>query len=398
MNIVFLHRIWPAYGGGETVTKCLANEFVKRGHNVFVLYTKKSSHDDPDLDSRIVQTYIPDVHYDEKSSEFFVNKRLARNVNTFVDKYIIDYRIDIIINQWWPIEFLKDLKSRDKVKIIKCLHMDPDTHKVLNFSGVKGKILKTLLPLYRAIERRKHIYTLDTYVAYSDLLVFLAPSFLKFYREVKLNKSLVEKKTEYVYNPLVYDVKNEDENFLYKKENTVLFVGRLLEKHKQVSRILKIWKKIEIDGRFEDWKLQIVGDGVDRGLYENMINSLRLKRVTIEGFKYPLPYYQKASIFLMTSAYEGWGMTILEAQQNGVVPIAMDSYSSLHDIIDNGKNGIIVSDNDIDRFTEKLKKLMKDQELRHCMAQHGLESCKRYKVEVVVDKWEKIFSEMLNAI
>ena len=142
MVILFLHRIWPSYGGGETVTKCLANEFVKRGHKVFVLYTKRSSNDDPDLDSRIVQTYIPDVHYDEKSSEFFVDKCLARKVNTFVDKYIIDHHIEIIINQWWPVEFLENLKNRDRIKIIKCLHMDPDTRKVLDFSGIKGMVFK----------------------------------------------------------------------------------------------------------------------------------------------------------------------------------------------------------------------------------------------------------------
>lgn len=40
MNIVFLLRPWPVYGGGETVTIALANEFVKRGHIVHVLYTR----------------------------------------------------------------------------------------------------------------------------------------------------------------------------------------------------------------------------------------------------------------------------------------------------------------------------------------------------------------------
>lgn len=37
----------------------------------------------------------------------------------------------------------------------------------------------------------------------------------------------------------------------------------------------------------------------------------------------------------MTSAFEGFGMTLVEAQQYGVVPIVMDSYKSLHDIIKN---------------------------------------------------------------
>lgn len=42
MNIVFLLRLWPIYGGGETVTICLANEMAKRGHAVTVFYFKDS--------------------------------------------------------------------------------------------------------------------------------------------------------------------------------------------------------------------------------------------------------------------------------------------------------------------------------------------------------------------
>lgn len=39
MNILYIMRFWPVYGGGETITVTLANEFVRRKHNVFVVYT-----------------------------------------------------------------------------------------------------------------------------------------------------------------------------------------------------------------------------------------------------------------------------------------------------------------------------------------------------------------------
>ena len=116
----------------------------------------------------------------------------------------------------------------------------------------------------------------------------------------------------------------------------------------------------------------------------------------MEGFQNPLKYYEKASIFLMTSAYEGFPMALIESQQNGVVPIAMDSYSSLHDIIENDKNGIIISDNDIKGFVKALKNLMQNQDKRKIMAEEGLKSCKQYNVGVIVDKWERIFNELLS--
>jgi glycosyltransferase involved in cell wall biosynthesis len=44
----------------------------------------------------------------------------------------------------------------------------------------------------------------------------------------------------------------------------------------------------------------------------------------------------------MTSAYEGWGLTLTEAQQMGVVPIAFDSFGAVYDIIENEYNGLII--------------------------------------------------------
>ena len=41
MNILYVMRYWPVYGGGETITVTLANEFVKRGHSVYVVYTNQ---------------------------------------------------------------------------------------------------------------------------------------------------------------------------------------------------------------------------------------------------------------------------------------------------------------------------------------------------------------------
>lgn len=392
MHILFLHRIWPVYGGGETVTKCLANELIRRGHKVSVLYTKCSERDDSDLDARICQEIIPNVKFDENYSEFFVDKAEAKTVAKFLTSFVTVSQVDVIVNQWWPIEFVGDVNKVTRVKVIKCLHMDPDTKKVLSKDGLKGKILNTLLPFYRIIERCKHLYSLDKYLFHSDLLVFLAPSFLKFYRSQRPNDNCAHSKTDFVFNPLVYEVKGPIA--MEEKNKNVLFVGRLLEKHKQVSRILKAWCQIEGDNGFDDWTLQIVGDGPDRGMYEDMIYSLGLKRVSMEGFQNPLPYYRKASIGVMTSAYEGFPMSLVESQQTGVVPVAMNSYASVYDIVESGQNGVIVDDGDIDAFALALKDLMTDQGKRESMAREGLKSCKRYSTRKVVDKWEKIFYDI----
>lgn len=393
MNILFLHRLWPSFGGGETVTKCLASELIKRGHSVYVLYfkEKRNMSDSVNVDDKVIQNLIPGVSFDENSSEFFVNQKEAKYVSQFLVNYVKAKNIDIIINQWWPVEYHKDIQIKTNVKIIKCLHMDPDTRKVLtNIKGIKGSLIRALEPLYRIVERKKHLYSCDKYVTNVDKLVFLAPSYQDFYVSHTKVKD-VKYRTSFVYNPVVYSFKASKEDLINKKKE-IIVVGRLLEKHKQVSRILTAWNSID-DVRRNDWKLRIVGDGPDRLFYENIVSSQNIKDVSFEGFQNPLPFYKNASILLMSSAYEGWPMSIIEAMQNGVAVVAMNTFKSASDIIKNGENGILTS-SDIHEFSKAIQKLMINTELRRKLALNGMYSCSQYSVEKVVDRWINLFESL----
>ena len=272
--------------------------------------------------------------------------------------------------------------------------MDVDIKKAFDYSGVKGTIIKLLYPIYRFAEKRKNIWRCNKYYYYSDKFTFLAPCFLKSYAALS-GKNENDSKLDFVYNPLTYNTPITQEERA-AKENIVLVVGRLSERHKKITRILEAWKFVEQDRRFEDWKLQIVGDGEDRKLYENIVQKDSLQRVEMLGFKQPLPYYNKAKVFLMTSAFEGFAMTLGEAQQNGVALLVMDSYASLHEIVEDGDNGLLVKDGDVAEFTEKLKMLLKDDTLRNRLADKGLLTCQRFTVGKVVDKWEMIYNSLIN--
>ena len=204
-----------------------------------------------------------------------------------------------------------------------------------------------------------------------------------------------DNKLDFVYNPLTYNTAITSKE-REAKENIVLVVGRLSERHKKITRILEAWKHVELDKNFDTWKLQIIGDGEDRKLYENMIQEYCLQRVEMLGFKQPLPFYKKAKVFLMTSAFEGFPMTLVEAQQNGVALLVMDSYASLHEIVEDGDNGLLVKDGDVAEFTEKLKMLLKDDALRNRLADKGLLTCQRFTVGKVVDKWEMIYNSLIK--
>lgn len=245
MNIVFLMRVWPSYGGGETVTKCLSAEFIRRGHTCHVLYFKRMENrgDSINSDSRVIEYQINKILYDENSSEFFISKKDSNIVSQTLNQYIHKNKIDFVINQWWPVDFLKDIQKTTSAKVIKCLHMDPFTQKTITYPGLKGYFFRLIEPIYRYVELHKHIYSCDKYLKYSDKLLFLAPSFANRYKE-KGHLKKIHSRIDYCYNPLVYNVDKSNIK-LNAKENIVVVVGRLLEKHKKITRVLEAWEMIE---------------------------------------------------------------------------------------------------------------------------------------------------------
>jgi glycosyltransferase involved in cell wall biosynthesis len=397
MNILFLLRLWPIYGGGETVTICLANEMVKRGNNVSIAFfidsknINKLPYINPDINPIKIEG-ISD--FNEFSKEYFVRKDLSDKVSFELKNIVSANNIDLIINQWWPIEFYFNATVNTKVKVIKCLHLAPDIKKVFNGNDIKSIIGKVIYPLFRFVEKEKNLRYVDKHIKYSDKFIFLSPFFLEQYKNLR-NYSNLDKKLDFVYNPLVFDSFITTEEMSLKKKE-VLFVGRLIEGHKQVSRILKVWDLITRQGLASEWKLTIVGDGPDKLMYENTTKRMHLQNVFFEGRQDSFPYYKTASIFVMTSAYEGLAMTLLESQQNGVVPVVMDTFLSLHDIIEHKKNGIITEDGNIDSFAKELIMLMQDDNKRNMLATQAIESCKKFNIEVVVDKWESIFKDLVS--
>ena len=129
-------------------------------------------------------------------------------------------------------------------------------------------------------------------------------------------------------------------------------------------------------------------------LYKNLTKELNIKRVTFHGRQNPTSYYKKSKIFLMTSIIEGWGMTLIEAQQFGVVPIVSDTFSSLHEIITDKVNGRIVPKHEMALYESILKEVMMDSSQLNIMACNAILSVKKFSIERIVDKWLRVIDEI----
>jgi len=177
-----------------------------------------------------------------------------------------------------------------------------------------------------------------------------------------------------------------------KKEKTILFVGRLVWQ-KRLDRVLRIWKRLMDD--FSDWTLEIVGDGPERNLYENMASRLGLKRVTFEGSKSALSYFMRASIACITSSHEGFPLVALEAMRSGCVPIAYDSISTLRDVIAHGVDGFLVPAFSERKYEKILRFLMADTQARERVGKDAIKKSLHYGTKIIANKYISIFNEML---
>ena len=233
-----------------------------------------------------------------------------------------------------------------------------------------------MFPIYKMFYplRNKELYR--TVYRYSDNVVLLSNSFINQY----VNYAHLGDDSKFIVipNALSFDEYLPAKNILNKKKQ-VLLGSRLTETPKKISIAIKIWAEIEKDQALKKWNFKIVGDGSDRGCYERMARDLNLQRIEFCGRQNPQKYYEESRIFVMTSAFEGWGLPLTEDQQFGCVPI-----------IDNGVNGYVVAKWDVDGYAEKMKLLMNDSEKYQLMASNAIESSKRFDLKNIIQYWNNL--------
>lgn len=177
-----------------------------------------------------------------------------------------------------------------------------------------------------------------------------------------------------------------------EKRNEVVFVATLAP-WKGCDLLLAAWRKV--CQREKNWTLTIVGDGPERQKLKGLANSFGLNNVFFEGYQADsAPYFSRAKILAFPSRFEGWGLVLLEAMAQGCVPVAFDSYSSVHDIIQNDVNGALVPAFDVNAYAEKLMQLMCDERLREQLQSRAREKPQEFDVKNVVGRWNALFADI----
>jgi len=101
-------------------------------------------------------------------------------------------------------------------------------------------------------------------------------------------------------------------------------------------------------------------------------------------------YFLNSCVFAMTSISEGLPMVLLESMQYGVPCIAYETESGVKDIIDNDKNGYIISNRDENEYIKKLNKILSEEEILKKFHKSAIKKSEMYSSENIVKEWEKV--------
>lgn len=227
------------------------------------------------------------------------------------------YDVAIAYQQGFPCWYVMDKVSADK-----------------KYAWINVDITKTR---FRQDYVKRFYDRYDGVVAVSDAL-----------HEILLHIGLVEKERLHC----IYDILNANlirkqgeepfqGEYLRKDLITIVTTARLIAKNKGQDMCIEAARILKDKGYKIQWLF--VGDGPDRQILEQQVCDLGVdNEVHFVGMQSnPYPYIKAADIYVQSSRYEGFGLTVTEAKILGRA-IVCTNFPTAYNQLEDGKNGLIV--------------------------------------------------------
>ena len=176
-------------------------------------------------------------------------------------------------------------------------------------------------------------------------------------------------------------------------EKTILAIGRYT---KQKGFDLLVEAASKLKNEFPDWTFCVVGSGEEEQKLRNLI-----KQYNLNGYVNLLPsttdvisLYKTASIYCMSSRWEGLPMVLIEAQSCGLPIVSFNCPEGPSEIIQDGINGFLCKPENSTDLAAKLKILMENDELRETFGKNSFESSERFSSREVAEKWKRLLGNL----
>ena len=368
--VIFINSL--SSGGAERVTANLANEWVMRGWDVTVLSLAHESLDFYKLHSK-VQRIALNLANDSGNPVAAIYANVERVLA--IRRTLKRIKPDIVFGVMSRSSVLAILASmRLGIPVIGTEHIYPPMNPENLFWD----------------RMRKWTYP------YAARVVMLTSEGLSW-----LDEKIPHARGAVIPNPVSFPLVASEpylipEKWVAPERRLLLAVGRLSEQ-KGFDYLLKAFSGLV--AIYQDWDLVILGEGPLRESLESQIQTYGLeKRVYLPGRAGNVgDWYQRADLFVMSSRYEGFPMTLVEAMAYGCAVVSYDCDTGPRDIIREGVDGLLVGPvGDVSALASVLDQLMRDDGARERMGQMAIEIKTRYSLESILTMWNNLFADILT--
>ncbi|MEY3499834.1 MAG: hypothetical protein RL308_1503 [Bacteroidota bacterium] len=341
-----------------------------------------------DLQSRpniefIIGSLYDSNEYKEETDEFnIVNLNFqtfslrGQNENLAYKKLLDEFKPQIVHTHRFLAEFLSGYYVDPTITYVchghdNMVQLERFTYKTL-FS--KLKILNFLERRYIKKSKYKQVGT-----------AFIANSIdtLKFYQQNILNSKkneVILKQYGFNFSKFFHSKTNEN---LVNRKIKILNVGSFQDKKNQIF-IIEIAKELEI--RNIEFEINLIGQGQNQQKVQDAIDKNGLQdNVKLRGLIHNVKdWYSEADFYLHTAYYEPFGLVFLEAMASKAVIVTLDGIGN-RDLIKQGVNGYIFTEQNPILFAEKIIELKENRELYESIAENAQQFSEKFSIETKTD-------------
>ncbi|UAK16380.1 glycosyltransferase [Sporolactobacillus terrae] len=374
-KIVFLTRRYNL-GGAERVNAIIGNYLNQSDEFKVYFYSEKDIEPFFQLDGEFVKyessrfEKLPIIGKAIRGKRVIIQKLnngqydpnhvSGRFKNQFTDFCLKEGVDTVVISSPELISLIPDMKQQmNNVKIISWLH----NGWVLYLNKDKNPVYKPFINGIKA----------------ADIVVALTHEDRDKFIEINKN-------TKCIYNPLT--IKNEEHSAL--KSKNIAFASRYAIEQKGIDYLAEVAAKLP-----DRWKITFAGSGNETEV-EN-VNRLfevnnSLDKVDFLGLLKDdelRDFYLSASMYLMTSRFEGFGLVLSEAMSFGLPVLAFEQTGS-KEVLSNGRYGILVENGNVSKMSEKISELIENRDILIDYQKKSLERVGDFKLEKIAKKWKEI--------
>ena len=363
-------------GGLERVQVTIANALVKKGHSVKILMLNPEYELASELDNRVELVHKPyKPHKIMRKIPFVRNKfyddgmwETRASAKQLYKYYVGDEKFDVEIGFFRGLSVKIVSGSTNKAsKKIAWVHSD-----FLNCAGISNN--------FKGIKDARFAYsTYDAIVTVSNQA-----------RESFVKAIGVSKNVKTIYNLSDIDgilLKAKKECDITSDKFIIVSVGRVVDA-KGYDRLIKAIERLNHERK--EIELWIIGDGSDREKLQTYVKKNELDNVKFLGQQEnPYKYMSKADLYVCSSRYEGYNLTVAEAMILGI-PVLSTECTGPNEILDNGKYGMIV-ENSEDGLYNGIKELLEQPEKLEYYRKKAKERMDFFNEERITKQIEELF-------